>query len=304
MQNGGRPLGEIHYVDVNPHHVVLCGENEVRVLSRENHTVVLRLSSEPGFARTILTPHLPPGSNKIPLIVRLETDVRSLAGEGHWGSFRAAHLSTSGHDLACMLADGRLVLVRHFERVVNGGTPIKDATLEVDLTHVNGRSGAQSEAGYYLAFEQDRVAIATSSGLYIMTLDAHTRGLLDPEALPRGHNSLAVGPSRSPDGPSSGALSSDVLVSWLPRLHDSAVLKEISCLQMSATCLYLTWKASRVDLVSRGASYGTFAVIYDEDPTFVDESTDYWTGRPMGSGLPVPIRRNPGLVVSCVDFSP
>lgn len=92
---GAEPLGEIRCVDMNAEHVVLCGENEVRVVSREGGgALVFGMPGKAGFAKTVLWPDVPPphtpnGFVNAPLTGRLDASTMSSAGERPWGKFRA-----------------------------------------------------------------------------------------------------------------------------------------------------------------------------------------------------------------------
>ncbi|TFY58766.1 hypothetical protein EVJ58_g6219 [Rhodofomes roseus] len=293
MHNDIEPLGDVRYVDVDARHVVLCGQNGIRVISREDSSVVLRLSNT-GSSTMLMSPELTQGSDRIPLVSPLKTE-HMRSRDGHpWGRFRAvytvplaclAHLSETGRDLACLLADGRLVLIRDFERAVSGNVPIADAALEVDLTHVR-RSNQNTHslvarrntrAGYYLAFEQGRVAVATSSGLYVVTLDASQRGLSIHGASAED-KSTVLQPPQSEDGISENT---EIAVSWLPRISDAEVLQHISCLQLSATRLYITWQANRVDVIPNRHCNVTAQVWKDDPPYYEPDVKNVWTGRPM-----------------------
>ncbi|KAH9919936.1 uncharacterized protein B0H18DRAFT_1026275 [Fomitopsis serialis] len=294
---GMEPLGEICYVDVNTRHVVLCGENGVRVVGREDNTVVLHLSGQRGFARTVLKPEPTLGSDRIPLTMSLRLS--------------NAHLSGSGRDLACMLADGRLVLIRDFESIADGNLSVPEAVLEVDLTHVNSADSDEanlrnrSRAGYYLAFEQGRVAVATSHGLYVLTLDARERGLAESlrpatsDSKNISDNLAALSLQHVENGvPSTSGPpllnAADIAVSWLPRLSDPTVLRELGCVQLSSTCLYVTGGPTGKSSVS--------ANVYRDDPDYYEPDVkNYWTGGPMFPPRSPP--RDIGFVVCCVDFS-
>ncbi|KAH9915201.1 uncharacterized protein B0H18DRAFT_1042126 [Fomitopsis serialis] len=276
---GMEPLGEICYVDVNTRHVVLCGENGVRVVGREDNTVVLHLSGQRGFARTVLKPEPTLGSDRIPLTMSLQTEVTRSAGGHRWGQFRAAHLSGSGRDLACMLADGRLVLIRDFESIADGNLSVPEAVLEVDLTHVN--SADSDEATY-------------SHGLYVLTLDARERGLAESSGQPRP----TLRTYRQPCGAKSATRrkrralnlrtpllnAADIAVSWLPRLSDPTVLRELGCVQLPRHKVSVS------------------ANVYRDDPDYYEPDVkNYWTGGPMFPPRSPP--RDIGFVVCCVDFS-
>ncbi|EPT00475.1 hypothetical protein FOMPIDRAFT_1163203, partial [Fomitopsis schrenkii] len=254
-EEGTEPLGEIRSVDVNAEHIVLCGENEVHVIARAGGALVFRMPGKTGFAKTVLWPDIPPPHQRTrykdaPLTERLEAGtVVSSAGERPWKQFRAAHLSACGRDLACLLQDGRLVLIRDFEGVAEQGRAIEDAALEVNFTY---RRSRDKRVGYCLAFKQGRVAVVTSAGMFVVTLDACTRRLLDREPPPpiiqgKGKGRATDPPIGSPTA-AENARASDVVITFLLRMSDRELMADVSCVQMSATCVYVVYKASRVEL--------------------------------------------------------
>ena len=199
------------------------------------------------------------------------------------------------------------MLVRDFEGIAERGTAIEDAVLEINLTHPRSRA---NRVGYCLAFDHGRVAVATvralpslytsfeltpatqhqSAGLFIVTLDACTRRVLKHGPTPLAQDDAkgrVKAKTRATEAPSAAPMqdmpaTADVAIAFLPRLSDRRLMADVSCVQMSATCLYLVYKASRIEL--QGGSYwgsgtGTTAYLWDGEPRYLDEISDVWTRR-------------------------
>lgn len=99
-REGAEPLGDIHCVDVNTRHIVLCGENEVQVIARAGGALVCRMSGKTGYAKTVLFPEVPPPYRRqeyveTPLTKRLDVITVSSESTGDndpWKRFQAGEL--------------------------------------------------------------------------------------------------------------------------------------------------------------------------------------------------------------------
>ncbi|KAJ7642852.1 hypothetical protein B0H17DRAFT_1148749 [Mycena rosella] len=113
--------------------------------------------------------------------------------------------------IAALLADSRLVVIPFFERIINGEANIREISLDIQL-------GSPCSVSRYLAFENGRVAVATGTGLFIVNFDFESaRDSLDPPPVSVHRAAWFNGP---------------------------VGLKSITCLQMSATCIFLNWEAN------------------------------------------------------------
>ena len=125
----------------------------------------------------------------------------------------------------------------HFERAIHDQlTNIFDLTLDVQL-------GAPHAQSVYLAFENNRVAVVTVRLLHLGILNQPQLNLKQGIALfivhlpPFSSDSTMA---RTPPVP-------HIRVFRIPFFLDPRQLRSVSCLQMSDTGLYLTWKPSYVD---------------------------------------------------------
>lgn len=95
-----------------------------------------------------------------------------------------------------------------------------------------------------------------TSGVYVFILDATAHMLTDPDVAP-SRNSLSLGLIRAsyaaPSVPAFPPTTSfpHLAGAYIPRLRNRHVLGLLSCLQMSATRLYLTWDHRRADILER-----------------------------------------------------
>ncbi|KAK0505071.1 hypothetical protein EDD18DRAFT_1316224, partial [Armillaria luteobubalina] len=201
-------LIHLHYVDISERHLFLCGWPNIIVFSREtgksilkipsyqlqysNKTYVISKQAHP-IAGSILLHHdvvtRSAESTLIPRVVHLAD------------TFTAVHVSACGRHLAALLSSSRLLIIPYFERLITGEVELKDVTLDIEL-------GSRSRLSRYLAFENERVAVVTDTGLFVIHWDLE----------------------KSP------------VICRAPIFGVMSALPEVTCLQMTDTGLYLTWK--------------------------------------------------------------
>ncbi|CCM03953.1 uncharacterized protein FIBRA_06106 [Fibroporia radiculosa] len=245
IQDGDVPLGRIAYVELSAQYVFVCGMRQFRVFSRANGAQVLWISNnQPTFAHTR---------------IQLEADQDARAKEFDQVvsalharlfstpkvnppplNFVAVHVSRSGRDLVILMDDNRLLLVQDFERIIKDEVELTDVALEVHLPNQLKRGSS-----VYLAYEHGRVSVVTASGVYILTLDVARHGLFDPS---RFADDTYVAPGMIENIPS---LPPDIPFPYLsavfvPRLRHGYALYQVSCLQMTATKVFLTWDSRLV----------------------------------------------------------
>ncbi|OBZ69689.1 hypothetical protein A0H81_10461 [Grifola frondosa] len=250
------PLGvfsDINYVDVSDQHVFICMSQELRVFNRPDGALLLRVPSmQPDYANVRVGLNLdslitrqqdsiaPEPAEVMPLsvhTVRTTSPITSLTN----AEFIAAHVSRSGRDLVGLLSDNRLVVIREFERVIKGQIALRDAALELDITIPEiDRSEHFPDFSVYLAYEYGRVAVITTSGLFILTLDPTHHGLLDFD-VPCTNGTIR---SRTVEGLTSASPDvsyPNILVSCVPYFAGKQALGKLTCLQITDTKVYVVW---------------------------------------------------------------
>ncbi|KAJ7757518.1 hypothetical protein B0H16DRAFT_1536899 [Mycena metata] len=213
-------LGDTNYVEVSSRpdgHVFICGASALRVFSRTSGRCVLDVpSSQISYATNTYSfmadesrePEELPSSVLKPqptahsLVFPL-TGSRRLIDE-----FIAVHVSGCGSHIAALLASSRLVIIPFFERVINGEAELRDIAIDIQL-------GSPISVGKYLAFENGRIAVATGTGLFVVALDFESaRHTMNPPPI------------------------SVHRAAWF---NSPVALNSISCLQMTATGIFLNW---------------------------------------------------------------
>ncbi|KAJ6601291.1 hypothetical protein DFH09DRAFT_1127363 [Mycena vulgaris] len=211
-------LGNLNYVEVSPRHAFVCGSNALRVFSRASDRCVLDIpSSQLSYGNNTYS-LVADGSHERdwlpnsvlkpqPIVHRVVLPVSG--GRRLIDEFIAVHVSACGSHLAALLADSRLIIIPYFERVVSGAADIRDISLDIQL-------GSPGSVSRYLAFENGRVAVATGTGLFVVSLDFEsTQDSIDPPQV------------------------SVYRAAWF---NFPVGLKSVTCLQMSATCIFLNWE--------------------------------------------------------------
>ncbi|KAF7347378.1 F-box domain-containing protein [Mycena venus] len=210
------PSGEL--VQVHGH-AFICGSNTLRAFSRTSGRCVLDLpSSQISYGRNAYSFIEDGGHEQLglpgsvlkpqPIIHWLAirpTDNKRLIDE-----FIAVHVSACGSHLAALLASSRLIIIPFFQRIISGTVDTWDIALDIQL-------GSPVSVARYLAFENGRVAVATGTGLFVISIDwESTLQAADP---------LSISVHRA---------------AWF---NAPVALKCVSCLQMTPTGIFLNWDA-------------------------------------------------------------
>ena len=151
-------------------------------------------------------------------------------------------MSSCGSHLVALLRRSRLLVLYDFERVVRGEIELNDAMVDVEL-------GPSYYCSRYLAFENNRVAVATVRSFHTLStkpqiyiwrqIQGYGVFVLSIQPTP---DPLEVTEDPQPSDPSSRALPGRVSVCLALRFNDHPFLRRISCLQMTDTGLYLNWE--------------------------------------------------------------
>ncbi|KAK0455503.1 uncharacterized protein EV420DRAFT_1336393 [Desarmillaria tabescens] len=206
--NSPESLIHLHYVDISERHLFLCGWPNVVVFSRETGKSVLKIPSyQLQYSNKIYSiskqTHPVAGSALLhhdvvtrPAETTLPSQVAHLAD-----TFSAVHVSACGRHIAALLSSSRLLIIPYFERLITGEAELQNIILDIEL-------GSRSRISRYLAFENERVAVVTDTGLFVVHWDMEK----PPE------------------------------ICRAPIFGVMSALPEVTCLQMTDTGLYLTWK--------------------------------------------------------------
>ena len=255
-------LGTLNYVELSERHVFLCGGHALRAFERGTGRAVLTIPSNKFmYGRWGYKLKSGPRNECMMESVIVEHEMEAIMrGPGGGGqrqyldefvagsyffvpSFNVsltdglAHVSSCGSLLVGLLSSSRLIVMPHFERAIHDQLlNIFDWTLDVQL-------GAPHAQSVYLAFEDNRVAVVTVRFVHISTLLLPTHQMKQGSALFLVHL-----PPFSSDF-MTAATPPPIQVFRIPFFLDPQQLCSVSCLQMSDTGLYLTWKPSYVDNV-------------------------------------------------------
>ncbi|KAG7090469.1 hypothetical protein E1B28_009584 [Marasmius oreades] len=248
--NGERlaTLGDLNYVEVSPRHVFICGEHSLRVFSRESGGCVFDMpSTAKSYARRTFRVLGVGKDADDELVARDRLEVYSDRERGSWDlvginqgmvaslktvevepepepedhrmwldEFVAVHVSACGNHLVALLSSSRIVIVRNFLLIpLSSVQAQKESSIQVDF-------GTQYCAARYLTFEKGRVVCASSVGLFIVDV-----------------NEILASPSLT-----SSEL--QVQVYRIPEFNVLSLLSRVSCLQLSDSGLYLTWRKERL----------------------------------------------------------
>ncbi|KAH9942220.1 uncharacterized protein BXZ73DRAFT_41118 [Epithele typhae] len=235
--------GDINYVELSPRHVFICSTSALRVFSRQTKQCVLVLHSyQMEYANVHMPIPLAPSNQRqgtadedevvlLPAEATLSSEIYSAS----YAEFSALHVSRDGKDVAAQLSDTRILLIRDFERIVRGEIPFRIAALECGGVIP---TSTDEQFSTYLSFENGRLGFATTSGIYLATLEPR-RHLVDEE--------LLVPPLARPPPPAiletPGLSFPHVLFSSLPFYYARKQLHKVSCLQITETRLFFVWDA-------------------------------------------------------------
>ncbi|KAF9026157.1 hypothetical protein BDZ89DRAFT_1161426 [Hymenopellis radicata] len=204
----------LSYVELSERYIFVCGYPSLRILSRATGRVLLDIPSDRvtysdnvyALSRMVHT------STNSMLCVHdtyVRPPVRIPAGmQRIYEQFGAVHVSPCGRHLVLLGASSRILVFPYFERLFQGhpsSLTYEDIAIEIEL-------GSRTRMSQYLAFDGSRVGVVTGTGVYIV----HVPALVDEEGPPSACRVVA--------------------------LDKPQALTEVSCLQMSDTALWLTWK--------------------------------------------------------------
>ena len=170
--------GHICYVELGARHVFICGPEVLRVFSREDGRNVLNISStREVYADWVfsLKSYREPEGNETPGGL-VASNIQRRGGVEHpsrrrrdqfiAGGVDAAfshgsihllstmHVSSCGSHLVALLRRSRLLILYDFEQVIRKEVELEEAIVDVQL-------GQPRYPSVYLAFEYNRVAVAT-----------------------------------------------------------------------------------------------------------------------------------------------
>ncbi|KAG7446560.1 uncharacterized protein BT62DRAFT_1076116 [Guyanagaster necrorhizus] len=201
-------LTHLHYVDISERHLFLCGWPNVVVFSRETGKSILKIPSyQLNYANKIYA--IAKQAHPVAGSALLHHDVVSRPAESTLppqvvhiaDTFTAVHVSACGRHLTVLLSSSRLLIIPYFERLITGEVELQNITLDIEL-------GSRSRISRYLAFENERVAVVTDTGLFVVHWD----------------------------------LEKPLVICRAPIFGVMSALPEVTCLQMTDTGMYLTWK--------------------------------------------------------------
>ncbi|GBE81288.1 hypothetical protein SCP_0310150 [Sparassis crispa] len=243
LHGGSSALGDINYVDVSPRYVFSSSTNYA-----ETQAVL-----DPPDPRLLESGSLP---TVLPIAVHVSARHSTSQHDFTAGKFWL-HVSSSGRDIAVLCSDNRLILIRDFERVTKGPVSIAEVALELHLRPSEAREdiGLHGSSYYsiYFAYWEGRIGIVTTSGVYILTLDATLHLLPSSEALPDvARTSLGIIQEHSSLG--SNISFRHLSASYIPYFGNGGLLSQVSCLQMTETKLYFTWNSE--DIPPEGSDHG------------------------------------------------
>ncbi|KAL1676053.1 hypothetical protein EV122DRAFT_280451 [Schizophyllum commune] len=206
-------LGHLNYVEISDRHVFTCDSNVLRVYARADGRCVFEIySNKEHYGRWLFAISRTPPQEQVEgaLVVHpVHAFERRAPGTSLLlEEFYAAHVSKCGRHLVGALSTARIVVIYNFERVPSGEAQLFDLAFEVQLG--SGRTKTQ-----YLAFEDDRICVATGRGIFVV----HVLGPpTDPTTRPR------------------------IIITRVPWYNDPQRLNAISCMQMSDTGIWFNWQ--------------------------------------------------------------
>lgn len=214
-------LGTLCYVEVNDQYAFFCGSNQLRIFARGGGALVYHLCMKD--LQRINWDVLPdnsddpcPSSLFQPQRLHEAYHVSSTSPS----TFVAAHVSTSGKDIAVLTASGIFIWIPGFERLFHREVILSD--IATFLNFSASRSDVRDTSVYLaLGESNEKAAIATRKGLFVVSLD--------PEI-----SKLTAEAPRRPG----------LSVCRIAKYDDSRYLSSISCLQMTDTGLFFNWYPS------------------------------------------------------------
>jgi hypothetical protein len=214
-------LESIRYVEVNDQYAFFCGSNQLRIFARGGGALVYHLSMKD--LQRISWDVLPDNSDDTcpsSLFQPQRLHEAYHVSSTYRSNFVAAHVSSSGKDIAVLTASGIFIWIPGFERLFH-----REATLDDIATLLNFNASRDNvrDISVYLALGEsnEKAAIATREGLFIISLDPETSRLTAEAPLRPG-----------------------ISVCRVTKYDHSRYLSFISCLQMTDTGIFFNWYPS------------------------------------------------------------
>uniref|UniRef100_D8PV87 F-box domain-containing protein n=1 Tax=Schizophyllum commune (strain H4-8 / FGSC 9210) TaxID=578458 RepID=D8PV87_SCHCM len=210
-------MGHLNYVEISDRHVFTCDSNVLRVYARADGRCVFEIfSNKEYYGQWLFAISRTPPQEQVEgaLVVHPVHAFERHAPEYFASPIcdpdnRAAHVSKCGRHLVGALSTARIVVVYNFERALRGEAQLFDLAFEVQLG--SGRTNTK-----YLAFEDDRICVATGRGIFVVHV-------LEP--------------------PTDSTTRPRIIVTRVPWFNDPHRLNAISCLQMSDTGIWFNWQS-------------------------------------------------------------
>ncbi|KAG2119243.1 hypothetical protein BD769DRAFT_1390543 [Suillus cothurnatus] len=167
-------LESIRYAEVNNQYAFFCGSNQLRIFARGGGALVYHLSMKD--LQRISWDVLPDNSDDTcpsSLFQPQRLHEAYHVSSTYRSNFVAAHVSSSGKDIAVLTASGIFIWIPGFERLFH-----REATLDDIATLLNFNASRDNvrDISVYLALGEsnEKAAIATREGLFIISLDPET----------------------------------------------------------------------------------------------------------------------------------
>ncbi|KAL0960998.1 hypothetical protein HGRIS_005991 [Hohenbuehelia grisea] len=231
----------INYVELSDRHAFICMTDGLRVFSRESGACVLVIPSTKdiygewaySLGPTQYSIDVPMDSALLPLIVE-RTRIHGVDNRVIHDTYVAAHVSSCGSNLVCMLKNSRLIIIYGFERLISGTATLREIALDVQL-------GSPMYSSVYLAFEHGRIGMVTTTGVFVVCPDFDSA---DPPHL-------------------------DVcrILTFTSRFY----LPSTSCLQMTRTGLFLNWPVHSWDPMDLEDGMDWFNETLEEPPCYIEQ---------------------------------
>ncbi|KAF7437516.1 hypothetical protein PC9H_004358 [Pleurotus ostreatus] len=205
----------VHDVDLGAQHVLVCCAPSLKVFSRATGDCILQIGSHeilysqhrfrliPEDAQAV--PHTHPHSELVECRTQQEI-YTSLPRGRQFDQFVAVRVSPCGLHVALLLSCSRLIVVPYFERIIAGEAWEEDTLIDIELGCIRYES-------IDLAYEHDRIAVATAGGVFVVHLHLDERWPY-------------------------------VTVNRVARMTDPDDLQYVSCMQMTDTGLFVNCKPS------------------------------------------------------------
>ncbi|KAH8087855.1 hypothetical protein BXZ70DRAFT_1067649 [Cristinia sonorae] len=220
----GNFMGDLYYVEVNTQHALICGIDEVRAFNRSDGRVVFRMAPNdiPEISQVRVqvpsdTPTRAIRTQALPLVReprQLDTSINHC--------FVAAHIS--GKDLVLLRDDAHLVLIRDYQEAFQKKQP-----LSAYATIIRIHDSQYTPRAVYLAFEFGRIAVVTTSGIFIFTVDSTYHN-------PDQKISYITEGSSLPPLPACNIQACKIMM-----MDHIAALRRVTCLQMTETKLLFNY---------------------------------------------------------------